>query len=228
MSEWWTYTLSDFLLFSPRVYYRIFELHNRALWPAHVVTLILGLAIFVLLLRKSTRATARAVPALLGALWIWIAWAFFWDRYATINWAALYVAPAFALQGLLLLWIGTVGRRLTFAPGHDVFDRAGLALLAFALVGYPLLAPLMGRPWPAAEVFGIAPDPTAVATLAVLAVAHGRARWLTMPIPLLWCAITAATLWTMGAGDFFVAPIAALGAIAIASARKPVPMMRCD
>jgi hypothetical protein len=30
MSEWWTYTLSDFLLFSPRVYYRLFELHNRA------------------------------------------------------------------------------------------------------------------------------------------------------------------------------------------------------
>ncbi|MFL5064517.1 MAG: DUF6064 family protein, partial [Xanthobacteraceae bacterium] len=174
MSEWWTYTLSDFLLFSPRVYYRIFELHNGALWPAHVVTLILGLAICVLLLRKSTRATARAVPALLGALWIWIAWAFFWDRYATINWAAPYVAPFFALQGLLLIWIGTVRGRLAFAPGHDVFDRAGLALLAFALVGYPLLAPLMGRPWPAAEVFGIAPDPTAVATLAVLAVAHGR------------------------------------------------------
>ena len=33
MSEWWTYTLSDFLLFSPRTYYRLFELHHRALWP---------------------------------------------------------------------------------------------------------------------------------------------------------------------------------------------------
>src|SRR5215211_100778 len=223
MSEWWTYTLSDFLLFSPRVYYRIFELHNRALWPAHVVALILGVTIFLLPLRKPTRATARAVPAVLGALWIWIAWAFFWERYATINWAAPHVAPFFALQGLLLLWIGTAGRRLAFAPSHDVFDRGGLALLAFALAGYPLLAPLMGRPWLAAEVFGIAPDPTAIATLAVLALAHGRARWLTTPIPLLWCGITGATLWTMEAGDFFVAPVAALLAATIAYAPRPRP-----
>jgi hypothetical protein len=224
MSEWWTYTLADFLLFSPRVYYRLIELHNRALWPAHVLTLILGLAIFTLLLRKPTRATDRLIPALVGALWMWIAWAFFWERYATINWAALYVAPAFALQGLLLIGIGM--GRLTFGPSHDIVNRAGLALLAFALVGYPLLAPLMGRPWLAAEVFGIAPDPTAVATLAVLALAHGRARWFAMPIPLLWCAITGATLSAMEAGDFFVAPLAALTALAIAYARTSAKMVR--
>ena len=28
MSEWWTYRLSDFLMFSPRTYHRLFELHN--------------------------------------------------------------------------------------------------------------------------------------------------------------------------------------------------------
>jgi Family of unknown function (DUF6064) len=222
MSEWWTYTLSDFLLFSPRVYYRLFELHNRALWPAQVLTLILGLAIF-LLLRKPTRATDRFVPAFLGALWIWIAWAFFWQRYATINWAAPYAAPAFVLQGLLLIWIGTVGGRLTFAPSHDLYGRAGFALLALALVGYPLLSPVMGRPWLSAEVFGIAPDPTAIATLAVLALGHGRARWLSMPIPFLWCVVTGATLWTMEAADFFVAPVAALAAFAIAHARRQQP-----
>ena len=34
MPEWWTYSLSDFLMFSPRTYYRLFELHNAAIWPA--------------------------------------------------------------------------------------------------------------------------------------------------------------------------------------------------
>ena len=33
MSEWWTYTLSDFLLFSPRTYHRLFELHNVVMTP---------------------------------------------------------------------------------------------------------------------------------------------------------------------------------------------------
>ena len=37
MSEWWTYSLSDFLLFSPRTYYRLFELYNLAVWPWHVL-----------------------------------------------------------------------------------------------------------------------------------------------------------------------------------------------
>jgi hypothetical protein len=41
-----------------------------------------------------------------------------------------------------------------------------------------------------------------------------------MPIPLIWCAMTGATLWTMEASDFFIAPLAALGAVAIACARK--------
>ena len=30
MSEWWTYRLTDFLLFSPRTYDRLFELYNAS------------------------------------------------------------------------------------------------------------------------------------------------------------------------------------------------------
>jgi len=218
MSEWWTYTLSDFLLFSPRVYYRLFELHNRALWPAHLLTAALGLAILLMLLRP-VRGRERIIPALLGALWIWIAWAFFGERYATINWAAAYVVPVFVLEGLLLIGVGAWGR-LAFAGVRNGPGLAGIGLFALALAGYPLLAAAMGRPWAAAEVLGIAPDPTAVATLAVLALAHGKVRRWLMIIPLLWCAVTGATLWAMEAGDALVAPAAALAAVALASCRS--------
>jgi len=218
MSEWWTYTLSDFLLFSPRVYYRLLELHNRALWPAHLLTAAIGLAILLMLLRP-VRGRERGIPALLGALWLWIAWSFVFERYATINWAALYVVPAFILQGLLLLGMAARGG-LAFAVVRTGRDAAGIGLFALALAGYPLLAAAMGRPWAAAELFGIAPDPTAVATLAALALAHGRRRWWLMIVPLLWCAVTGATIWAMEAGDFFVAPAAALAAVAMASCRS--------
>ena len=60
MSEWWTYSLSDFLLFSPRTYYRLFELYNLAVWPAQIFTLALGIAI-VVLLRRGAAWQARAV-----------------------------------------------------------------------------------------------------------------------------------------------------------------------
>ena len=35
MEEWRSYRLSDFALFSARVYRRLFELHNEALWGLH-------------------------------------------------------------------------------------------------------------------------------------------------------------------------------------------------
>jgi Family of unknown function (DUF6064) len=222
MSEWWTYTLSDFLLFSPRVYYRLFDLHNRALWPAQLLTAVLGLAILFMLLRP-VRARERLIPVLLGTLWIWVAWSFLAERYATINWAAVYVAPAFALEGLLLVWVGARGH-LAFARISQPRDFAGVGLFVLALAGYPLVAGAMGQPWSAGEVFGIAPDPTAVATLAVLALADGRARWWLMIIPLLWCAITGATLWTMESAESFVAPLFAVAAIVVALLPRPQPM----
>ncbi len=39
MPDWSTYRLEDFLLFSPRTYYRLFELHNAAVWPGQVLAL---------------------------------------------------------------------------------------------------------------------------------------------------------------------------------------------
>ena len=52
MSEWWTYRAEDFLLFSPRVYWRMFELHNAALWPLHLLTLAAGLIVILLIARR--------------------------------------------------------------------------------------------------------------------------------------------------------------------------------
>ena len=134
------YALSDLLLFSPRVYYRLFELHNRAVWPAQLLTGALGVAVLSLMLRPM-RGRAHLLSAILGLLWLWVAWAFVWQRYATIN---------------------------------------------------------------------------------------GRARWLLVPVPLAWCAVSGGTLWTMGAGDFLVAPLGGLSAVGIAAwpraqPRRPVP-----
>lgn len=219
MWEWWTYTLSDFLPFSPRVYYRLLELHNRALWPAQILTSGLGLAVLYLLLWP-VRGRDSLIPAILGGLWMWIAWAFLWRRYATINWASAHIAPFFALQGLLLIWSGTIRRRLVFAQSRDIGDFIALALFALSLLAYPFLAPLLGRPWFAAELFGIAPDPTAVATLAALALAHGRTKSLLLLVPLLWCAVSGMTLWTLDADDFFIAPLGALTALGVAIAHE--------
>ena len=61
MSEWWTYRLESFLLFSERVYWRLFELHNAAIWPAQVVALLLGAMILYLLLRVRPWSSRAAI-----------------------------------------------------------------------------------------------------------------------------------------------------------------------
>jgi uncharacterized protein DUF6064 len=213
MSEWWTYRPEDFLLFSPRVYWRMFELHNAALWPLHVLALAAGL-IILLLVALWPRSSARWLALVLAILWIFVGWSFLWNRYADINWAAAYIAPAFAVEGVLLLVCGTLRNRIAF-------DRRGLAgwigyfMLAFALAGQPLLAPLQGRGWASSEVFGIAPDPTAIATLGLLLLSRGRSLPLLLPIPVLWCLLSGMTLQTMGEPQAWVLHAAlALAAIA--------------
>jgi hypothetical protein len=206
MSEWWTYEPADFLLFSPRVYWRMFELHNTALWPLQLVTLAAGVLAIVLVARRP-RGHGRWIAFVLAVIWAFVGWSFLWTRYTTINWAAAYVAPAFALEALLLFLAGAVTDKLTFDRRGPVC-WTGHLLLAFALAGQPLLAPLLGRVWTSAEIFGIAPDPTAIGTLGLLLLARGRLLALLIPIPLLWCLLSGITLWTLGAPEAW-APFAA-------------------
>jgi hypothetical protein len=213
MPEWWTYGLSDFLLFSPRTYYRLLQRHNEALWPAQILIVGVGLLVLVLL-RRPSPPQGRIISTLLAVLWAWIGWAFLWNRYAGINWAATYAVPAFALEALLLVWFGGVRGRWRFRPSRDAAGITGLALLVLSLAIYPILAPLAGRPWQQAEIFGIAPDPTALGTLGLVIIAQGGGRWTLLIVPMLWCLFSGATLLAMGAPEAWLqlpAPFIVLG-----------------
>ena len=210
MSEWWTYDLRDLLLFSPRTYTRLFELHNLEWWPLPLVALALGLALFALTWHGGSRA-ARVALALLGACWLWVAWAWQLERYAPINWAADVFAWAWAAQGVLLLMAAALPRS---RPASRRQRLAGLLLLAYAVVLHPLWAPLLERGWAQAEVFGMAPDPTALVTLGVLLA-------LRVPpglygLPAAWCLLSGATLWAMALPEFWVAPLGAALALTAA------------
>ena len=217
-AEWLTYSLSDFLLFSPRTYYRLFELHNRAIWPAQVPALALGLAILALSLRGGARQW-RAAAAILATCWLWVAWAYLLERYDSINWAAKYLAAGFAAEALLLAWAGFRGR-LILRPDAGWISRAALGILLFALVLQPLVGPLVGRAWAQVEIFGVTPDPTVVATLGALQLAADRTPWELLAIPLAWCAISGATAWAMGSPDALLMPAVAVATLALTSWRE--------
>jgi hypothetical protein len=199
MPEWWGYTLSDIQSFSLHSYYRLFELYNRAIWPAQLAALLLGTAIAVRLHRWS----GRTITALLAACGLWVAIVFHAHRYATLTWTAKYFAWGFGVQAALLLATGALRPRLAFER-----RPAGLAIFLFALLVQPVVGALVGRSWSQVEVFGVAPDPTAIGTMGIVLLAAGRVRWELLLIPLLWCAISGATLLSMDAPDAWI-PIGA-------------------
>ena len=220
-----TWAPEDFLLFSPRAYWRLFALENGSVWPVQLPLLAAGALLLLVLLRGRRPSGRWFGPALgfaLAAAWLWSGWQFVALRYGTINWAAPMLAWGFYAEAALLAALGLSGR-LAFA-GRGKRAQAGIGLLAAAVLAWPLLAPLDGRPWQEAEVFAVAPDPTAIATLALLALAP-RSRW-TVPlavVPALWLAVSALTLFTMGAWQgwaVFAALIAGLVA-GTAPGRKP-------
>ena len=139
------------------------------------------------------------------------------ERYETINWAATYFATGFAAEAALLAWTGAIRGQLGFRRAWDMAGVVGTALFLFALAVQPFVGLLLGRDWRAAEVFGIAPDPTVVATLGVLLVAKEEPCFHLLAVPVLWCAVSGTTLWTMEAGDFWVLPLAAVVTLVLAA-----------
>jgi hypothetical protein len=213
MSEWWTYRPSDFLLFAPRTYYRLVELHNAELWPAHAVAIGVCLVLVAMAWRGWSHA-GRVTAATLAVAWGFVGWRFHWHHYATINWAAVHFAVAFAVQAVLLTGAAVTGA-VVFGAAPRARRYVGLALVVTALALLPLAALALGRPLRQLEVPGLSPDPTALLTLGLLLVAR-RAHWSLFMIPLSWCAVSALTLWTMNAADAWIPLLG--GALALTGA----------
>ncbi|KQP45111.1 DUF6064 family protein [Pseudorhodoferax sp. Leaf274] len=199
MSEWWTYRLEDFLMFAPATYERLFALYNAQVWPAQLVALPLGILVLWLLARRPARW--RLACAIVAAGWLWTAWAFHWRRYAGIHSAAPWFAAGFALQALALAWIARPASRWRVQAAAGWPRALGLGLLACAVLLQPVAELLPQRPWQQAALFGLTPDATAVGTLGLLVLLQrpGPAPWQAAAWlgPLLWCAASAATLWTL-------------------------------
>lgn len=191
MSEWWTYRLHDFLMFSPRAYSRIFELYNEAIWPINALAATMAFALlfvaarlrFPLHKRASgnvhdspnpdvwQRALQVAVFAYFAVAHAWIALIFMREHYAPIFLAAEYFAVAFFVQAAMFALAAGLAAR-----SHDAFQFAqsslvaalGISIATLALVVHPTILFSMQSNWTTLEGVGVAPDPTAIAALGFL------------------------------------------------------------
>jgi hypothetical protein len=208
MQAWLTYELSDLLLFSERIYWRLFELENAALWPLPLLAPLVMLGALILHVRRP-EIGLRLLCGLLALAWFSVGWHFISQRYAPVNWAMTYVGPVFALQAIafaILAWRPPARRPV---PSSALFTGYGIILAG--TLAYPGLALLQGRAVESAEVVGIAPDPTALASLGAAYLVPGRWRRLVaLAVPCVWLGQSAVTLYALN-GPAALAP--ALGLV---------------
>ena len=181
MSAWFDYGAEDFLLFTPETYWRLFELHNKALWPVQPVVMAL-LVVLSIAAARGWRRAGLAVGIAFAASWGFVAHGFLATRYAPINWAVDYVIPFFWIEAALL---AVLAPRLRFGL-TGTGPKIGAVLIALAIV-YPALGLIAGRPLVQVEIAGLMPDPTAIATLGLLGLAgRGWPRLALAIIPACW------------------------------------------
>jgi hypothetical protein len=211
MADWASYSLQDMLLFSGRVYFRQFELANEFVWPAQFVLIAAGLFAGFAVWRGEVRLVRLA--AIVLAIGVATSASVYLHKfYSEINWAAAYMLPLFVVQAVMLL---AAAARSTGIMQRQGVRRVAALLLASVVAGYPLAALAAGRSFDAAEVFGIAADPTMLAVLAFAAGQNSRWRWGLAAVPLVWCVLSGLTLYTLGSAQYLAVLAIALAGISI-------------
>ncbi|MEM8796434.1 MAG: DUF6064 family protein [Pseudomonadota bacterium] len=211
MELWFSYSPSDFLLFSADTYWRLFERINADLWPLPLFTI----PVLVLLawwVWRGRRWSLTALCVVLAAALLIVSEAFLAMRYQPINWAVAYLRPLFWVEAL-----GLVAASIRLAqPSGGARRWLGFGFLALAAF-YPLIGILAGRLWAQAEVFALAPDPTMIAVLGALMLLRSTLAAIALAlIPLLWLAVSALTLHTMEEPVWMLTVgIAVVGAVAV-------------
>jgi hypothetical protein len=200
-------------------FFALFEQYNRAVWPAPVVAYLLATAAVALAARPVTGA-GRIVAAILALAWAWNGIAYHILYFAAINFWADIFGAVFVLEALLLLWTGVVRGTLAFRIGRDACSWTGLALMAFAMIAYPLIGWALGHAWPRAPMFGVAPSPMTIFTMGMLLLVAGRTPLYLVVIPVLWSLVDGMAAWFLGLAEDLALPIAGLGGLALIVAKN--------
>jgi hypothetical protein len=174
-------------LFPLELFTKVFEKYNLAIWPMHLVAYILGIAILLLVVKR-TKYSNQIIAAILSFLWLWTGILFFLLYLAPVSKPSYFFGGLFIIQGLLFL-NSAIKPRLSFAAELNVYSFVGILFVAYAMVGYPVFGYFLGHSYPHSAPFGLTPCPTNIFTFGLFLLSNKRIPKLFLVIPLLWAII---------------------------------------
>ena len=199
--------------FSADQFFAVFAAYNTVMWPVQVFLWALGISIVTVALRAPQYS--RLVMAVVAALWVWMAVAYQWGFFAKINPMAVAFGFLFMAEAAAIVWFGVKKRQLALADDATTGARfLSGALIAYALIGYPIVGLLAGQRYPEMPTFGL-PCPTTIFTLGILLLCKPRFPWLVLVVPVLWGLIGTTAAVSFGVvEDFALSVVVALVVLA--------------
>ena len=192
MQAWLTYSLHDLLIFSEEAYFRIHELANQALWPFQIPLLVTAF-LLIWLVRSKHKYARNIILLWLSVIWLFVGLWFVNGFYSQINTLAKPLSYLFIFESFILALSAFIVPRNTSHTAAGWMTVAGWLLLIYAYFVHPLSGLLWGRILIGLEFVGVAPDPTALATIGFLVLLRPKGYWLLMLIPLIWIVLTILT-----------------------------------
>lgn len=205
--------------FTLEQFYGVFRNYNETVWPAQLFLVAIALASITLALRPR-RWSGVGVSAILALLWAWIAVAYHLSFFTRISPAANVFAGVSMVGATVFIWQGVIRRRLQFKWMPGIRAYAGVALMVFALVVYPIWSAYAGHRYPATPTFGL-PCPTTIFTIGLLAFAVPPTPRSPLVVPVLWCFVGAQAAFSLGMQpDMGLVVAAVAGIILLVTARQ--------
>jgi len=182
--------------FTADQFFSVFGRYNESIWPMQIV---LNIAAFtaVGLIFPARPWTDRMIAIILSSLWAWMAVAYHFAFFASINPAAWGFGGVFLLGAFSFAFTGAFKGVLRFRFQRSLSTITGSVLIIYALLLYPLIGYAAGHRFPAVPTFGL-PCPTTIFTIGILFFAMEPVPRSILAVPLFWSAIGSIAAFNLG------------------------------
>ena len=201
--------------FTAGQFFDVFRRYNEGVWPAQIALNVIGGIVAVSAWRARARRSwmwARVAIVILAALWLWTGIVYFKMFFVTITPAGEVFGSVFIAEAALLLLAAWLGGPLEDASETSVL--AGMSIIVYALLLYPIAGIATGQHYPALPTFG-APCPIVIFTFGVFCLFPKNVPRILTAIPVLWVLISSYAAVGFHVIEDFGLPVAAIATIAV-------------
>lgn len=174
----------------------VFRQYNISVWPMQIVFILLGVVTVYFSTRKKSYSN-KVIIIILAFLWLWMGIIYHLAYFSRINKAAMVFGALFIIQAFIFLYFGIIKNKLSFRLKPDGYGIAGIILIVFALLIYPLLGYWWGHIYPSSPTFGL-PCPTTIFTFGILLFSVSKIPLWVIVIPFLWSVLGFSAAFSLG------------------------------